>query len=97
MDPVGAARSHDFPSSIDMRSTAFNYLEASLESGSVIDPLEPVVCTLLGMDFPSCVSENEESRVERWLGTNLAPGSNIDHCTVAGKTDCHFHQVSAKF
>jgi hypothetical protein len=63
MDPVETARSHDFPFSVDVRSKAFNNLEASLESCSIIAPLEPVVCTLLGRDFFTCVSENKESRV----------------------------------
>jgi hypothetical protein len=63
MDPVETVRSHDFPSSIDGRSKAFNNLEASLESCSIIAPLEPVVCILLGRDFLICVPENKESRV----------------------------------
>jgi hypothetical protein len=66
MDPVETSRSHDFPSSIDVRSKAFNNLKASLESGSIIAPLEPVVCTLLGTEFPGCVSENEEMSNGGW-------------------------------
>jgi hypothetical protein len=64
MDLVETARSHDFPSSVDVRSKAFNNLEASLESCSIIVPREPVVCTLLGTDFLTCASENKESRVK---------------------------------
>jgi hypothetical protein len=41
LDLVETANSHDFPSSIDVRSKVFENLEDSLASGSIIAPLEP--------------------------------------------------------